>query len=122
MNHLTWSVLFHDLCQPVKIHDNTTKGNSPLGLQKLDDKGWNQASMKVKLGGFGLTEVKSLPSVVFSAACQIQSTSFRLHGTWSITFTTRRVRAIQFNWFYSNALSLYYYSILQKGWKLNPLL
>ena len=81
MNHVTLSVLFHDLCQPVKIHDNTTKGSSLLGLQKLDDKGWNQASMKVKFGGFGLTEVKSLPSVAFSAACHIESTYFCLHRT-----------------------------------------
>ena len=38
------------------------------GLDSLDDTMWNQASMKIKFGGFGLTEIQQISPAAFIAA------------------------------------------------------
>ena len=70
MNHLTRSVFPCDLQRGADIHDRITKDtfSAIIGLEQMDDIRWKQASMKVKFGGFGLTEVQSLSSTAFAAA------------------------------------------------------
>ena len=70
MNHLTRSVFPCDLQRGADIHDRITKDtfSAIIGLEQMDDIRWKQASMKVKFGGFGLTEVQCLSSTAFAAA------------------------------------------------------
>ena len=39
-----------------------------IGLDSLDDTMWNQASMKIKFGGFGLTEIQQISPAAFITA------------------------------------------------------
>ena len=73
MNHLTRSVFPCDLQRGADIHDRITKDTFAgiIGLEQMDDIRWKQVSMKVKFGGFGLTEVQSLSSTAFAAACMV---------------------------------------------------
>ena len=59
MNYLARCVFPYFFEYVAKLHDVMTWSTfvQILGLDSIDDFTWNQASLNIKLGGFGLSEV-----------------------------------------------------------------
>ena len=53
-----------------QIHDELTCTAflDILGLSSLGERSWNQASLSVKFGGFGLTQIQQVSNAAFVAA------------------------------------------------------
>ena len=77
--HVTWMNQIARCVSPysfeyaAKLHDAMTRSTfvQILGLDSIDDFTWNQASLNIKLGGFGLSEVnKSKCSAYVSSWAQ----------------------------------------------------
>ena len=55
------------------IHDNMTRSSfeSIIGYNHLDDINWKQATLKIKFGGFGLTQISQIsPAAFLCSWCQ----------------------------------------------------
>ena len=73
LTYLARQVPPQDLAKAANIHDNTTRSSfaNVIGLPHLDDIKWEQATLKIKFGGFGLTRISKVSHAVFlSSWCQ----------------------------------------------------
>ena len=73
MNYLARQVFPANLEEAARIHDSMTKSTfvSIIGSNFVNDDSWRQATLKIKLGGFGLTPVSQVSHASFlSSWCQ----------------------------------------------------
>ena len=73
MNYLARQVFPANLEEAARIHDSMTKSTfvSIIGSNFVKDDSWRQATLKIKLGGFGLTPVSQISHASFlSSWCQ----------------------------------------------------
>ena len=70
MNHLARTISPRDVSEAAGIHDLLTRKTFTdiIGLDRLDDTKWKQASLKIKFGGFGLTSIRGTAPAAFLAA------------------------------------------------------
>ena len=72
-NYLARQVFPANLEEAARIHDSMTKSTfvSIIGSNFVNDDSWRQATLKIKLGGFGLTPVSQISHASFlSSWCQ----------------------------------------------------
>ena len=77
LNHLARCVLRSVLHQACHIHDQLSRDTfaAMLGLSALDELTWKQASLKIKLGGFGITNLTQISAAAFVGSwCYSMST------------------------------------------------
>ena len=73
LNYLTRQIFPVDLEAATNIRDNMTRSlfESIIGYNHLDDINWKQATLKIKFGGFGLTQISRIsPAAFLSSWCQ----------------------------------------------------
>ena len=70
MNFLARSVTPDNMKDASRIHDEITRNtfSEILGLDAIDNKKWDQATLNVKHGGFGLRQLQEVLCPAFVAA------------------------------------------------------
>ena len=73
LTYLARQIPPQDLAKAANIHDNMTRSSfaNIIGLPHLDDIKWEQATSKIKFGGFSLTRISQVSHAAFlSCWCQ----------------------------------------------------
>ena len=70
VNYLARAVFPKWFDRAAQIHDGLTRTTflDILGLSSSGERSWNQASLSVKFGGFGLTQIQQVSNAAFVAA------------------------------------------------------